>query len=81
MTTQTDLALQVLLDYSELLSKQQWNHTPEGRAFKLKFDSAVLVLDRAIERQNKPQEVKYGCHCDIAPNQKPDECVFKNGDI
>lgn len=24
---------------------------------------------------------QWGCHCDLKPGEKPDECVFDTGDI
>ena len=54
------------------------------------IDDANLALQDAVRsllkvaRKNNivlKQQANFGCHCDLEPHMKPDECVFDNGDI
>ena len=48
----------------------------EGMAKCSSMSELQSVLENALSIIKENKDVKYGCHCDLEPDQKPTSCVI-----
>lgn len=66
----------------KIVEKAKWEHSKSvwGDPEYKEIDSTTLIVHALLNSEEvvikERKSVRYGCYCELAPYQKPDECVI-----